>query len=112
MKKRSFKIMLYIAGVIMGLSTILILYKSNIYIYGLKKEGLDIAKEFIDVVNYYISTLAPFIFYTIVLFTLGYLVGNSKSNEVENCTEEQGEQNYKIQQSDSEIDELFNEIEV
>lgn len=113
MKKRSFKFMLYVAATLMALCTVFILYKSNLYIGELRKQGLDITKEFIEVVNYYVSTLVPFIFYTIVLFTLGYLGGNLNDSNLKKATPKlEVEHEYKIKESDKEIDELFNEVEI
>lgn len=67
-------VILYICATLMALSTIFIIYKSNVYISDLVKEGFDPKKELVEVINYYLVTVIPFVFYTISLITLGYIV--------------------------------------
>lgn len=67
-------VILYICAILMALSTIFIIYKSNVYISDLVKEGFDPKKELAEVINYYLVTVTPFVFYTISLITLGYIV--------------------------------------
>ncbi|MDM8128932.1 hypothetical protein QUV80_10660, partial [Paraclostridium benzoelyticum] len=60
-------VILYICAILMALSTIFIIYKSNVYISDLVKEGFDPKKELVEVINYYLVTVTPFVFYTISL---------------------------------------------
>ncbi|MGL6107026.1 hypothetical protein [Romboutsia sp.] len=67
-------IILYSCATLMTLCTIFMIYKSNTYISGLVAQGFDPSKEFVEVINYYLVTVTPFVFYTISLFSLGYIV--------------------------------------
>lgn len=67
-------IILYSCAVIMTICTMIIIYKSNLYIESLVVQGFEPSKEILEVVNYYIVTVTPFVFYIAVLFALGYII--------------------------------------
>ena len=96
----------------MALSTIFIIYKSNVYISDLVKEGFDPKKEIVEVINYYLVTVIPFVFYTISLITLWYIVKNI--DYIPNVKEEIKQKSVYLERvpenKDDEIDEFFSNI--
>lgn len=105
-------VILYICATLMALSTIFIIYKSNVYIADLVKEGFDPKKELVEVINYYLVTVTPFVFYTISLLTLGYIV--KKIDYITKGKEEIKEKSVYLERvpenKDDEIDEFFSNI--
>ncbi|GIM31553.1 hypothetical protein [Paraclostridium bifermentans] len=105
-------VILYICAILMALSTIFIIYKSNVYISDLVKEGFDPKKELVEVINYYLVTVTPFVFYTISLITLGYIV--KKIYYITEVKEEIKEKSVYLERApenkDDEIDEFFSNI--
>ena len=105
-------IILYSCAILMSLCTMFMIYKSNAYISGLVEQGFDPSKETVEVVNYYLSTVIPFVFYTISSFSLGYIIKKvnyiikNQETRIENteylCKESENE--------DDEIDDLFSNI--
>lgn len=97
----------YVFSIIMVVCTSIVAYRSNLYIGNLIKEGLSLKKELIEVINYYISTIVPFLFYTVALFLLAYIIGTNKTkdeNVIKNIKE-------KTRLQDAEIEELFESID-
>ena len=88
------------------------IYKSNTYISSLVVQGFDPSKEIVEVINYYISTVTPFVFYTISLFSLGYVVKKidciikNQTLKIENYQSLYNESDFE----DEEIDNFFSEI--
>lgn len=105
-------VILYICAILMALSTIFIIYKSNVYISDLVKEGFDPKKELVEVINYYLVTVTPFVFYTISLITLGYIV--KKIYYITEGKEEIKEKSIYLERvpenKDDEIDDFFSNI--
>ncbi|KKY01468.1 hypothetical protein VN21_08555 [Paraclostridium benzoelyticum] len=105
-------VILYICAILMALSTIFIIYKSNVYISDLVKEGFDPKKELVEVINYYLVTVTPFVFYTISLITLGYIV--KKIYYITEVKEEIKEKSIYLERvpenKDDEIDDFFSDI--
>ncbi|OXX84292.1 hypothetical protein AVM15_05245 [Paraclostridium benzoelyticum] len=105
-------VILYICAILMALSTIFIIYKSNVYISDLVKEGFDPKKELVEVINYYLVTVTPFVFYTISLITLGYIV--KKIYYITEVKEEIKEKSIYLERvpenKDDEIDDFFSNI--
>ena len=105
-------IVLYICGALMTLCTMFMIYRSNTYIEGLVAQGFDASKERVEVINYYLATVTPYVFYTITLFSLGYIVqrmghltkGQETRIETMDCLE------VKSENEDDEIDAFFNNI--
>lgn len=108
-KSPKLTLILYICSTLMALSTIFIIYKSNVYISDLVKEGFDPKKELVEVINYYLVTVIPFVFYTISLITLGYIV--KKIDYITKGKEEIKEKAIYLERvpenKDDEIDEFF-----
>lgn len=105
-------VILYICATLMALSTIFIIYKSNVYISDLVKEGFDPKKELVEVINYYVVTVIPFVFYTISLITLGYIV--KKIDYITKGKEEIKEKSIYLERvpenTADEIDDFFSDI--
>lgn len=105
-------VILYICATLMALSTIFIIYKSNVYISDLVKEGFDPKKQIVEVINYYLVTVIPFVFYTISLITLGYIV--KKIDYITKGKEVIKEKSVYLERvpenKDDEIDEFFSNI--
>ncbi|MGL4796528.1 MAG: hypothetical protein ACRDB0_00035 [Paraclostridium sp.] len=100
-------IALYSCSLIMVICTVFIIYKSNTYISSLVSQGFNPSREIAEVINYYLSTVTPFIFYTIVLFALGYIV--QKINVIIQDKELIISKNELLDKisKDDEIDDLF-----
>lgn len=111
-KAPKFTIILYLCSIVMALFTIFIMYKSNVYISDLIKEGFDPKKEIVEVINYYLVTVTPFVFYTISLITLGYIV--KKIYYITEVKEEIKEKSIYLERvpenKDDEIDDFFSNI--
>ena len=106
-------IILYICATLMALCTMFIIYKSNAYISGLAEQGFDPSKEKVEVINYYLSTVTPFAFYTISIFSLGYVINKINClTQNQNVIIENNELLKKEEKSkDDEIDDFFYCIE-
>ncbi|WP_419742436.1 hypothetical protein [Paraclostridium dentum] len=111
-KSPKLTVILYVCATLMALSTIFIIYKSNVYISDLVKEGFDPKKEIVEVINYYLVTVIPFVFYTISLITLGYIV--KKIDYITKGKEEIKEKSVYLERApenkNDEIDEFFSNI--
>lgn len=122
-------IILYSLATIMTICTIFITYKSNVYISGLVEQGFNPSKEIVEVINYYIVTVTPYVFYTICLFTLGYIVNkvdyiikdhsaqieiiknqNVQNNESKHLDIESKNNNDTQNNDEDEIDEFFKDV--
>lgn len=105
-------IILYSCATIMAICTMLIIYKSNTYISNLVAQGFDPKNEILEVINYYLITVTPFIFYTVSLFSLGYIVKKidniMKNQEISIVNNEY--LNIESENEDDEIDDLFSDI--
>lgn len=74
--KNNKKIVIFmnLSSFLMGVFTVFNLYSSYKYIKGLTLQGYDVSKNIIDVINYFITAVGPFIFFTISLFVLGVII--------------------------------------
>lgn len=111
-KMNKITIMLYICAILMAVCTIFSIYKANIYIASLISQGFDPTKEMVEVINYYISVVTPFAFYTISLFVLGYIVQKIDYLIKNQDTRIDYNENVDIyvDNEDDEIDDFFNNI--
>lgn len=103
---------LYGCATIMAICTIFTIYKSNTYISSLVSQGFDPTREILDVINYYLSTVMPFIFYTIALFSLGYIskqLDNMIKNQELSTSNNQWSDKVSAYEDD-EIDDLFSNL--
>lgn len=105
MRKNKFKsvskvtIGVYVLAVLMGGIALYNVYTCYDYIASIVEQGFVISENLTDVINYYLSNVTPYAFYTICLGVMGYLV-----QKVSNLVELQ-------QLSVVEIEELIEESE-
>ena len=67
-------IALYIVSALFGIYTILTMYNSYSYITTLTAQGLVISEELLNVISYFIENSAPYIFYAIATWAMGYSI--------------------------------------
>ena len=67
-------IVLYVVSALFGIYTILTMYNSYSYITTLTAQGLVISEELLNVISYFIENSAPYIFYAIATWAIGYSI--------------------------------------
>ncbi|WP_125154122.1 hypothetical protein [Clostridium rectalis] len=67
----------YFMGTVMIICAIFNVYMSYRYVSNLVKGGLEIKKQILDIINYYLSGVTPYLFYSTCLIALGYILNNS-----------------------------------
>jgi len=67
-------IVLYVVSALFGIYTILTMYNSYSYITTLTAQGLVISEELLNVISYFIENSAPYIFYAIATWAMGYYI--------------------------------------
>lgn len=67
-------IVLYVVSALFGIYTILTMYNSYSYITTLTAQGLVISEELLNVISYFVENSAPYIFYAIVTWAIGYSI--------------------------------------
>lgn len=72
--KNPISIALYIVSALFGIYTILTMYNSYSYITTLTAQGLVISEELLNVISYFIENSAPYIFYAIATWAIGYSI--------------------------------------
>lgn len=72
--KNPISIALYIVSALFGIYTILTMYNSYSYITTLTAQGLVISEELLNVISYFIENSAPYIFYAIATWAMGYSI--------------------------------------
>lgn len=72
--KNKISIVLYVVSVIVGIYTLFTVYTSYTYISGLVANGLVISDELSNVISYYVQASSPYLFYTIVIWAIGYII--------------------------------------
>lgn len=118
-KKRISKavVIFNILAVIMFLISVFTIYKSNSYISGLIEQGFDANSEWIEVFNYYITTVTPYLFYGTVLGGLAYVIQRITylidiQNEMRINKEYLKEEQSIIENNEKDdIESIFNELE-
>ena len=66
-----------IATVMLGI-TIYYAYSCYAYVTSIAEQGFVISENLTDTINYYLSTLTPYVFYTICLVAIGYILQQVK----------------------------------
>lgn len=64
----------YVLAVLMGGIALYNVYSCYDYIASIVEQGFVVSENLTDVINYYLSNVTPYAFYTICLGALGYLV--------------------------------------
>ena len=72
--KNPISIVLYVVSALFGIYTILTMYNSYSYITTLTAQGLVISEELLNVISYFIENSAPYIFYAIATWAIGYSI--------------------------------------
>lgn len=67
-------IVLYVVSALFGIYTILTIYNSYSYITTLTAQGLVISEELLNVISYFVENSAPYIFYAIATWAIGYSI--------------------------------------
>ena len=67
-------IVLYVVSALFGIYTILTMYNSYSYITTLTAQGLVISEELLNVISYFIENSAPYVFYAIATWAIGYSI--------------------------------------
>lgn len=85
-------IILYVAAIIMGLLAVFNAYNAYTYVSGLVAQGMQISEQLVEVTNYYITTITPYVFYGLTLAGLAYIAkkvsGTTETVETVNVVEE------------------------
>ena len=74
-KKNKMSIFLYVLSTLFLAYTVFATYDTYNYVNQLVSYGnIDMSTQMPEVISYYVSTLAPFIFYTVVTWSMGYII--------------------------------------
>ena len=65
---------LNISAIVMGIFAVFNTYASYKHIADLIKEGLKVKDQLMEVINYYIASIAPYVFYGLVLYGLAIII--------------------------------------
>ena len=60
--------------------TIYYAYSCYAYVTSIAEQGFVISENLTDTINYYLSTLTPYVFYTVCLVAIGYILQQIKKN--------------------------------
>lgn len=71
-------IILYAVATVMLGVTIYYAYTCYAYVASIVEEGFVISENLTDTINYYLSTLTPYVFYTICLAAIRYMIQQMK----------------------------------
>ena len=69
---------LYALAVVMLGITIYCAYTCYAYVASIVEQGFVISENLTDTINYYLSTLTPYVFYTVCLVAIGYMIQQIK----------------------------------
>ena len=100
-----------IATVMLGI-TIYYSYTCYAYVASIVEQGFVISENLTDTINYYLSTLTPYTFYTICLVAIGYVLQQMKkilSLQTVNAEEVEVEVEEIVDEDES-YDTLTNEL--
>lgn len=75
---------LYGVAILLGVYTIFTMYNSYTYISSLVTQGLVISDELLNVISYFMDASAPYLYYTITIWAIGYVINkiNHITNEI------------------------------
>lgn len=94
-KKAILPILLYVVAAIIAIYSIFTIYISYTYISSLVTAGSIVIKDqLVDVVSYYVSASIPYVFYAIVVWSIGYIINklNNLSPSIVNKEEDKLEE--------------------
>ena len=82
-KKSKMSIFLYVLALLFLAYTAFSAYDAYNYVNQLVSYGnIDMSTQMMEVISYYVNILAPFVFYTVVTWSMGYII--SKINYISN----------------------------
>ena len=100
---------LNISAIVMGIFAIFNTYASYKHISDLIKEGPKVKDQLMEVINYYIASIAPYIFYGLVLYGLAIIIKqNYKRVENNNSLLSIPLPEERVNEEDDLVDELLN----
>lgn len=103
-------------AIVMGIFAIFNIYTSHMYLTSLIKQGLDPRNQATEVINYYLTTVTPYVFYGICLVALGYIIKKVaylvNTESVSQLDKEYLEKASVEKDEDCEIDMLFKDLDV
>lgn len=106
-------VVLYVISSITAIYTLFSIYNSYIYISGLvNNNGLVISEQLMSVISYYINASMPYVFYTIAILGIGYIIyklDNLKMYET-NSEDNQVEKDINIEGAEEDLDSFINEL--
>ncbi|GAA0103924.1 hypothetical protein UT300013_05460 [Paraclostridium sordellii] len=106
-------IVLYVISSIMALCTLLTIYNSYTYISGLvKNKALVISEQLINVISYYMNASMPYVFYTVAVFGIGYIIyklDNLKIYET-NIEDKPLENVINVEEAEQDLDYFVNTL--
>ena len=87
-KEKNFIIIniLKICAIIMIIFAVFSAYSSYKHITNLILNGLEVKKQLIEVINYYITSISPYVFYGLSLWSLSHII-KQNNNKIQ-CNEE------------------------
>lgn len=95
---------LYALSILILGITIYYAYICYTYVLSIVAEGFIISENLRDTINYYLTTLTPYAFYTIVLFVMAYMVQQIKKFL--------SLQNIEIKHNELMVDQVVEEIQL
>ena len=72
--KNPLSMLMYIIAIFLGLYTIFTMYNSYAYISNLVDQGFVITDDIKSVVTYCVGASVPYLFYTIAILSIGYII--------------------------------------
>lgn len=101
---------LNICSIIMGVFAIFNIYTSYKHISNLILQGFEPSKQLAEVINYYLISVTPYVFYGICLFLLGFII--KQISYIGNCNEVCGntEKSVVEQENDDIVDDILADI--
>jgi len=105
-------VILYALATVMLGITIYYAYTCYAYVASIVEQGFVISENLTDTINYYLSTLTPYVFYTICLVAIGYILQQMKkilSLQTVNAEEAEAEVEEIVDEDES-YDTLINEL--
>ena len=111
--KNPISIALYIVSALFGIYTILTVYNSYSYITTLTALGLVISEELLNVISYFVENSAPYIFYALATWAMGYIISkvNYISNNIKIDTNEEIEEEIIAKSNEPTLEEKVEAIE-
>lgn len=109
--KNKISIVLYVVSILVGIYTIFTVYNSYTYISSLVASGLVISEELSNVISYYVQASSPYLFYTIVIWAIGYIINklDTISYEIKTANSKDVEEDFIIVEEEAIIENIDNE---